>query len=232
VPVLLLRLAGPMQSWGTTSRFADRETQAEPSKSGVLGLLGAAMGIDRGDWEGLEPLTRLSMTVRHDRPGIPARDFQTAGAARNAAIIKADGKLAKDGGVISRRDYLADALFLVCLEGENESLLRRANAALLEPKWPLFLGRKSYVPSEPMSVASGLRGDPAHSVVRSLPWLGTLRRGEQWPERLLVTRESEDRSGSVRMDSPIAAFESRSFGGRWVQSEWIPFPTGTQNAVT
>lgn len=231
MPALLLRLAGPLQSWGTSSRFADRETQAEPSKSGVLGLLAAAIGIDRADWEGLEPLARLRMTVRHDRAGIPARDFQTAGGSRNESIVRADGKLAKDGGVISTRHYLSDAVFLVCLEGEDESLLGRADAALLEPKWPLFLGRRSYVPSEPIGVSGGLRTATGESVIRSYPWLGTLRRGEQLPERLLVSRESNDRSGSLRMDQPIAAFDMRTFGGRLVQTEWIPFPSGTENAA-
>jgi CRISPR system Cascade subunit CasD len=37
--VLLLRLAGPMQAWGTQSRFVNRDTELEPSKSGVIGLL-------------------------------------------------------------------------------------------------------------------------------------------------------------------------------------------------
>src|SRR3546814_10860099 len=75
---LLLRLAGPMQSWGTTSRFDQRDTGKEPSKSGVVGLLAAALGIDRENWADLEPLTRLTMGVRHDRPGVLKRDYQTA----------------------------------------------------------------------------------------------------------------------------------------------------------
>ena len=68
MPTLLLRLVGPMQSWGTTSRFDERDTGKEPSKSGVIGLLAAALGIDRENWVDLAPLTRLRMGVRHDRP--------------------------------------------------------------------------------------------------------------------------------------------------------------------
>lgn len=71
MPTLLLRLVGPMQSWGTTSRFDQRDTGKEPSKSGVIGLLAAALGIDRENWIDLEPLTLLSMGARHDRPGVP-----------------------------------------------------------------------------------------------------------------------------------------------------------------
>ena len=39
--VLLLRLSGPMQSWGVQSRFTVRDTGLEPSKSGVVGLIAA-----------------------------------------------------------------------------------------------------------------------------------------------------------------------------------------------
>ena len=42
--VLLVRLAGPMQSWGSQSRFSHRDTEREPTKSGVVGLLSAALG--------------------------------------------------------------------------------------------------------------------------------------------------------------------------------------------
>jgi len=53
MPTLLLRLVGPMQSWGTTSRFDQRDTGKEPSKSGVIGLVAAALGIDRENWTDL-----------------------------------------------------------------------------------------------------------------------------------------------------------------------------------
>ena len=44
VPILFLRLEGPLQSWGIRSRWDVRETQPEPTKSGVIGLLGCALG--------------------------------------------------------------------------------------------------------------------------------------------------------------------------------------------
>ena len=139
MPTLLLRLVGPMQSWGTTSRFDQRDTGKEPSKSGVVGLLAAAMGIDREHWTDLEPLTRLRMSVRHDRLAMPKHDYQTAGCASEDAIIKADGKPSKDG-VVSRRHYLADAAFLVGLEGNDRSLLEGAHAASTKPRLAVVLG--------------------------------------------------------------------------------------------
>ena len=223
MPTLLLRLVGPMQSWGTTSRFDQRDTGKEPSKSGVIGLLAAAMGIAREKWTDLEPLTRLSMGVRHDRPGVPKQDYQTAGCAETDTIIKADGKQSKDG-VVSQRFYLADASFLVGLECDERSLLESVHAALHNPVWPLALGRKSYVPSEPIWVGNGVQDMPLRDALARWPWIASLRRWEEPPEKVLISLESEDGSGVLKMDQPLSSFAERRFGARFVRSEWIPFP--------
>lgn len=220
---LLLRLAGPMQSWGITSRFNERDTGREPSKSGVVGVLAAAMGIDRSNWTDLKPLTLLTMGVRHDRPGVLKRDYQTAGAARSDTIIKADGTQAKDG-VISDRFYLADAVFLVGLEGADRTLLDQLHAALLNPFRPLGLGRKSYVPSEPIWLKAGLRDGSLHDAMTSWPWLTSRRRDEEFPERLMISLESGDGTGAQRMDQLLSSFADRRFGTRFVRTEWVQFP--------
>lgn len=224
MPTLLLRLVGPMQSWGTTSRFDQRDTGKEPSKSGVIGLLAAALGIDRDNWEDLKPLTRLSMGVRHDRPGLPKRDYKTAGCAKTDTIIKADGTQAKGGGVVSQRFYLADAAFLVVLEGEDITYLEKAHAKLKDPVWPLALGRKSYLPSESIWIEDGVQEGSMREVVAQWPWIATQRKWEDLPEQLLVTFESTDGSGLLKMDQPLSSFAERRFGTRFVRSEWLPFP--------
>ena len=223
MPTLLLRLVGPMQSWGTTSRFDERDTGKEPSKSGVVGLLAAALGINRENWTDLEPLTRLFMGVRHDRPGIPKRDYQTAGCAATDTIIKADGKPARDGGVVSQRFYLADAAFLVAFEGDDRKLLEKAHAALRDPAWPLALGRKSYVPSESIWMKDGLQDTSLRKVLEQWPWIASPRKWEKLPEKLLVSFESEDEAGVLKMDQPLSSFSERRFGARFVRSEWIHF---------
>jgi len=223
MPTLLLRLVGPMQSWGTTSRFDQRDTGKEPSKSGVIGLLAAALGIDRANWADLEPLTHLSMGVRHDRPGVPKRDYQTAGCATTSTIIRANGTQAKDG-VVSHRFYLADAAFLVGLECGDRAILENVHTALRDPVWPLALGRKSYVPSEPIWIEDGVQDVPLRDVLARSSWIVTQRRWEELPEKLLVSFESEDGSGVLRMDQPLTSFAERRFGARFVRSEWIPFP--------
>lgn len=218
MPTLLLRLVGPMQSWGTTSRFDQRDTGKEPSKSGVIGLLAAAMGIDRENWSDLEPLTHLSMGVRHDRPGVPKRDYQTA-----QHIISADRSKIHETAVTTR-DYLADAAFLVGLECDERVLLEKIHAALRNPVWPLALGRKSYVPSESIWVESGLQNASLRDVLTRWSWISRLRKWEETPEQLLVTFESEDGSGTLKMDQPLSSFAERRFGARFIRSEWIPFP--------
>ena len=225
MPTLLLRLVGPMQSWGTTSRFDQRDTGKEPSKSGVIGLMAAALGIDReDDWIKLKPLTRLSMGVRHDRAGVLKRDYQTAGCAESDIIIRADGTPSKNG-VVSQRFYLADAAFLVALEGDDHSLLKKAHDKLKNPTWPLALGRKSYFPAEPIWIKDGMQDAPLLEALKTYPWLGTLRRWEEKPpEQLLISLESEDGSGVLKMDQPLSSFAERRFGARFVRSEWIPFP--------
>ena len=74
--VLLLRLAGPLQSWGVKSRFTVRATELAPTKSGIIGMLAAAVGRRRTD--PIEDLLSLRFGVRKDQPGRVIRDFHTA----------------------------------------------------------------------------------------------------------------------------------------------------------
>lgn len=205
-----------MQSWGTTSRFDQRDTGKEPSKSGVIGLLAAALGIDREVWnDELKSLAALSMAVRHDRPGVLKRDYQTA-----QNIISADRSKVHETAVTTR-DYLADAVFLVGLESGDRALLERTHTALQNPVWPLALGRKSYVPSESVWLEGGVVDASLREALTAWPWIATLRRGETTPERLLVSLESQDGSGALRMDQPLSSFAERRFGARTVRAEWV-----------
>lgn len=207
MPTLLLRLAGPMQSWGTASRFDERDTGLEPSKSGVLGLLSAALGIDRSDWQNLQPLAHMRMGVRVDRPGVLRRDFHTA------QLGACDEPSKTDDTAVSRRYYLADALFLVGLEGEDRRLLERAHAALRNPNWPLYLGRKAFVPCQPVFLEPGLLDCGLEAALRSYPYLGS---GKE-PEGCRIVLESVRPEGSLRMDQPLGPFAERRFGARYVR---------------
>ena len=204
---LLLRLAGPMQSWGTTSRFDERDTQLEPSKSGVIGLVCAALGRDRS--EPVEDLAALRMGVRVEREGVPLRDYQTA----TGVLIASSGKPDLDRTVVSPRYYLADAVFLAGLEGER-GLLESIQQALVNPVWPLALGRKSCVPSLPVHLPQALVEQPLDAVLAQWPCLLT-GTAPATPRRVVLEHPSE---GSVRMDQPVAPFAERRFGPRFVKS--------------
>lgn len=209
---LLLRLQGPMQSWGTTSRFDERDTQLEPSKSGVLGLICAALGRDRSEL--VDDLASLRMGVRVDREGVPMRDYQTA-----TGVMNAEGKVKLDRTVISPRYYLSDAVFLVGLEGGDTALLERIQAALRAPVWPLALGRKSFVPSMPVALPEGLQSMELLAALQSWPALVS------WAPGASLRLALEDpQEGSVRLDQPVGPFAERRFGPRFVKQEVMHVP--------
>lgn len=215
---LLLRLQGPLQSWGTTSRFDERDTQLEPSKSGVLGLVCAALGRDRS--EPLDDLAALRMGVRVDREGVPMRDYQTA-----TGVLIATGKADLRRTVVSPRFYLADAAYLVGLEGEDDKLLARIHDALRTPVWPLALGRKSFAPGMPVWLVDGLTPLPLEQALAAYPRLVL----PQWadrgrPLRCLLENEQD---GAIRLDQPVAPFAERRFGPRFVKSGVLHAPDQT-----
>jgi CRISPR system Cascade subunit CasD len=153
--VLLLRLAGPLQAWGSAARFARRSTENAPTKSGVLGLLAAAEG--RPFDADLADLAALRYGVRIDQPGRRVRDFQTAHHADSDRAMP-----------ISHRFYLADAVFVAGLEGDA-ALLHRLHAALLAPHYLPYLGRRSCPPSRPVDLGPPLDGT-LEEALRTTGW--------------------------------------------------------------
>ena len=213
MPTLLLQLVGPLQSWGTTSRFSERDTQLEPSKSGVIGLICAALG--RGRSEPVDDLARLRMGVRMDRPGVLMRDYHTV----QPPYFKASGETERKDGVVTVRFFLADAAFLVGLEGEDRPLLERVHSALRWPRWHLYLGRKAFPPSLPLWLPDGLREEPLEEALRRWPPIVQIAPDEgRWRVRLVVESQRE---GSMRLDQPLGSFAERRFGPRWVVSKWV-----------
>jgi CRISPR system Cascade subunit CasD len=232
---LLLRLIGPMQSWGVQSRFTERDTLTEPSKSGVVGLLCAAQGLEREEADAfLAEFNRANvrMGVRADREGIIRYDYHTAKDVRIADAEKVN--VQKKQGVrdnISRRYYLADAAFLVGLESEALYLLERLQHALVNPVWPLYLGRKAFVPSEPVALTEtprlpvGLRkGERLKYALENYP---SLRHSHKKAIRLVL----EDGTGAiVRPDQPLS-FSQRRFVPRRVSVKFFYAPESIKEAA-
>lgn len=202
---LLLRLAAPMQSWGVQSDFTHRDTGLEPSKSGVIGLICAALGKPRDEAHPdnfeklpLTTLAKLRMGVRVDREGILKYDYHTA-----KDVLTAGGKDTKNTEV-SKRYYLADAVFLVGLEDENLDLLRTIHTALHRPHWVLYLGRKSFVPSDPIWLKDGLReNEEFEAALRAYPRL-KCKRNRYDDDRMRLVIEDNEHGEAVRPDQPIS----------------------------
>ena len=75
--LLILRLEGPLQSWGENSKWDHRDSADLPTKSGIIGLLGCALGLPRKDPALVELCSAVRLAVRADRPGIRTTDYQT-----------------------------------------------------------------------------------------------------------------------------------------------------------
>ncbi|GLZ78350.1 type I-E CRISPR-associated protein Cas5/CasD [Actinorhabdospora filicis] len=147
----LLRLSAPMQSWGEHSAFNRRETQRFPTRSGLIGLFANALGRPRS--APLDEFTSLSITVRIDRPGVSMMDFHTVGGGLPAkkALPTAEGKRRGENAstLVSNRYYLADAAFTIAVTGPADTCTS-ITEALKAPHWPLYLGRRSCPPDQPL----------------------------------------------------------------------------------
>lgn len=188
---LLLRLAAPLQSWGEDSKFETRRTRREPTKSGVIGLLAAALGRRRD--EPLDDLKSLRFAVRVDQEGELLRDFHTASNAKSNYLTERyylsgtsfqEGKLPRgfhmareeETDYVTERYYLSDAVFLAGLESGDEEFLRKLDAALRAPAFPLFLGRRSCPPTPPLSL--GVTSEPLEKALTAAP-----RQTPEWRRR-------------------------------------------------
>ncbi|MBI3794491.1 MAG: type I-E CRISPR-associated protein Cas5/CasD [Nitrospinae bacterium] len=238
---LFLRLAGLMQSWGTSSRFQLRRTDLYPSKSGVLGLLLCAMGIRREDSSReLKRLTPFLMGVRIDRKGRADWDYHTAGA--KIGIRSADGKIkiTQSTGefetLLSRRQYLYDSSFLIALQGDSKTIGDCAKA-LNDPVWPMFLGRKCCVPSEPVFAGVG-RFNTLTDALLSVPWQPRIiaidcDNFEKTRTRTLdvyiehPTGSEAPKEAMLLHDNPIA-FGFYSYAPRWVVPDKVEVVVGKQ----
>ena len=157
---VLLKLAGPLQSWGTDSHFETRHTDAHPSKSGVIGMIAAGLGYSRDEDEGIGRLNNLLFAVRIDQPGQLLRDYHTA------KKYKENGDLERT--YVTNRYYLQDAVFVAALSSNDEDLINDVVTAVTEPYYPLFLGRRSAPPTADFFL--GVFETDAVTALKEYPW--------------------------------------------------------------
>lgn len=242
---LALRLEGLLQSWGFDSQFNRRNTGLMPTKSGIAGMCCAALGWARGSSEEekfLESFREVRMTAlaiprNKDKKELPVRrlqDYHTVGGgydpndpneSKYIAVSAEDAKLRQKNGqalaVLTHRQYLTDATFGVILEGDAD-LLGKITVALADPRWGIWLGRKTCIPSAPVLV--GFNGDWANI-------LSVLKNNRDDALRLLIGEKSiecftrqEDVNSFAEgrdslLDSPVSfSSEKRLFSPRRVKT--------------
>ncbi|MFB8749074.1 type I-E CRISPR-associated protein Cas5/CasD [Streptomyces parvulus] len=232
--VLVLRLAAPLQSWGGPSRYNQRETRPQPTKSGILGLLAAAEGRNRE--ASLTDLVGLQLGVRVDQPGTLLRDYHTYSDYRGVPLLSAKTNAkgqqtrttpAKHTGV-TRRFYLQDAVFVAALRGPK-TLVHSLDEAVRNPFFPLCLGRRSCPPTGPVSL--GLRTDsPLKEALESVPWqAGSHRRQQAQSTTVSLEATIEDPAGDhTALDVPDTynLKTGTRYARRDIRHLWLTVPTG------
>lgn len=212
---LVFNLTASLGAMGELAGHERRGGLIWPARSAIIGLMGAALGIDRaGDFSALDA---LNITVAIFDAGAPLRDFHTVQTVPTAAIKSPNSRpealralRAEDNAVITQRDYRAGILYGVAVAGHG---LQPIADALAQPHFTLYLGRKSCPLAAPTGakVVQAQTVDAALSQITLPPW-----RSKSFAHTILET----DPSGEVVMDMPrdraLWHFDARRVGTRAV----------------
>lgn len=215
--VMTLPLEGALQSWGGSCKWKERTTLPFPTKSALIGMFAAAMGLQRGSPRIAEMSRALHLAVRADRTGISMMDYQTITVP---GLLNAEGKKRTTGGdtIDSYRYYLCDASFLAAVAGPDD-LIDHICDALYDPVYPLYLGRKCCTPSVPLigrpnddysTLMEALKEEPLrrrHDKVVLCQMDGNYYDGEAVPDEVIdTTRQQYD----IRYVKTIKLFDDRA----------------------
>lgn len=207
---LLMKLSGPLQSWGVSGRFVNRSTHSSPTKSGVIGLLAAAEGRPRE--ESVADLIQLRFGVRTDQVGSVLRDFQT----------EIDWRTGK-AKPLTNRYYLQDYRFIAGIEGPLE-VLEGLDKALKNPAFPLYLGRRSCPPGERISM--GITEISLEESLRAADWSAGewYRKKKPQEVHLPISRDlmPDETADELLRDLPVS-FDpvERKYDLRPVKHDWV-----------
>lgn len=205
---ILLKLSGPLQSWGTDSHFETRQTDRYPSKSAIIGMIAASLGYRRDEDSKIQKLNDLDFGVRIDQVGEVLRDYHTA------KKYKSNGSLERT--YVTNRYYLQDSVFIVAIGHEDEQFIEKIETGLKNPYFQLYMGRRSlplpndfFVENIEMGVVESLR---------QLPW-----KAAKWYQKKKISTLTayvdsnllEEKSFNMRKDR-VNSFsqKNRSFGFR------------------
>lgn len=159
---LIFQLQAPLSAWGETAVGEYRPTANYPSESALLGLLAAALGIDREDEDALQALrTHYGFAIGVQSAGRLLRDYHTAQVPGRVSLKNRPHHTRRDelnmhkeelNTILSTRDYRQDAACLVAVQSSNTAphSFESLSQALQKPKYVLYLGRKACPPALPL----------------------------------------------------------------------------------
>lgn len=159
---LVFQIQAPISAWGETAVGEYRPTANYPSESALLGLLAAALGIERADEATHQALqTGYAFAVGVQSTGRLLRDYHTAQVPGRVALKNRPHRnrqdelnLPKDdlNTILSTRDYRQDAACLVAVKASQVApySLQELARCLQQPKFVLYFGRKACPPAVPL----------------------------------------------------------------------------------
>lgn len=205
-----------MQSWGLRARWGERDSGDEPTKSGIVGLIGCALGYRRDDTRLVSEIdSNLRIGVRIENPGTPMRDYHTINdVSRGRDNVST---------ILTNRTYLQDASFLVVIQGP-EDLIVRVNEALTNPIWPIYLGRKSCPPTRPVVDGITRAYVSIEDAIKQHPWRAATLELREIPAPAQLRCVVEDLEGNAVITDKRSISPVRMYDNRKVKKYYIETP--------
>lgn len=219
---LFLRLEAPLQSWGERGQWSVRDSATEPTKSGVVGLLACASGMNN-DEQTRNLSEAIAIAVRCDREGVPQVDYHTIGGGYDTPqLLTAEGKPKVSNGQphteISYRTYLHNASFLVAVQA-NVEVIQQLTLRIQDPVWSIFLGRKSCPPSRPLYEGVG-EFDSLDHALEQWPWYNP-EAGSAKQINVRSVIECINTERGIRRRHALLSRSNRVFGPLYVREQQI-----------
>lgn len=212
---IVMKFAGPLQSWGTSSHFETRHTDYYPSKSAVVGLISACLGYERTEDKYISQLNDLDFAVRVDQKGNLLRDYHTA------KKYKKNGDFSRT--YVTNRYYLEDAIFLVGISSQKDDVMIEIETALQNPYYQPFMGRRSLPLNSDFYYGS--YEEPLINCLESINWQASQWYKKRHSNKLTIYADSHLLTRKIlrpRKDRVISlSQQNRRFGYRYESSKEI-----------
>ena len=224
---LVFWFEAPLQSWSVESKFSLRNTFTFPTKSGIAGIILSSLGRGGEENEFLNHFssfkeTAISFVPKEEKSQLSQviTDFQVVGNGYDESDIwqlnmipkKRDGGKAVGGGAkLTFRQYLQDAHFAVIQEADDV-LANEIISGLLDPVWPIYLGRRCCIPTYPIYQGSFENEEEAGKKIAEI----ALSKNLVEKERLIEGEDSNAIDAFYIMDVPVSFGKNKNYKDRLV----------------